>query len=93
MQSLNTLISQGKVLYLGISNAPAWIVAKANAYAREHGLRQFSIYQGRYCADLRDLEREVIPMCQGEGMAFHPWGVLGSGKLQSIRFPSTGLFF
>ncbi|KAL9621507.1 MAG: hypothetical protein Q9160_004037 [Pyrenula sp. 1 TL-2023] len=87
MQSLNTLISQGKVLYLGISDAPAWVVAKANAYAREHGLRQFSIYQGRYSAHLRDLEREVIPMCQAEGMCFHPWGVLGGG---SFRPPDAG---
>ena len=36
MQSLNTLIQQGKVLYLGISDTPAWVVVKANCYAREH---------------------------------------------------------
>ncbi|KAL8747702.1 MAG: hypothetical protein Q9190_000443 [Brigantiaea leucoxantha] len=83
MQSLNTLITQGKVLYLGISDTPAWIVAKANAYARQHGLRPFSIYQGRYSALVRDLERDVIPMCRDEGMAIHPWGVLGSGYFRS----------
>jgi len=83
MQSLNTLVSQGKVLYLGISDTPAWVVAKANAYAREHGLRPFSVYQGRYSAQARDLERDVIPMCRDEGMALHPWGVLGSGMLIS----------
>lgn len=81
MQSLNHLVSQGKVLYLGISDAPAWVVVKANAYAREHGLRPFSVYQGKYSAQTRDLERDVIPMCRDEGMAVHPWGVLGSGKL------------
>lgn len=79
MQSLNTLILQGKVLYLGISDAPAWLVVKANAYARQHGLRPFSIYQGRYSAQARDLEREIIPMCRDEGMAVHAWGVLGAG--------------
>jgi aryl-alcohol dehydrogenase-like predicted oxidoreductase len=83
MHSLNTLVTQGKVLYLGISDAPAWVVVKANAYARQHGLRPFSIYQGRYSAQARDLEREVIPMCRDEGMAIHAWGVLGNGGFKS----------
>lgn len=84
MQSLNTLVQQGKVLYLGISDTPAWVVTKANAYAREYGLRPFSVYQGRYSAMMRDLERDIIPMARDEGMAIHPWGVLGSGKSFSI---------
>lgn len=79
MQSLNHLVQQGKVLYLGISDTPAWVVVKANAYARQHGLRPFSVYQGHYSVQLRDLEREVIPMCRDEGMAVHAWGVLGRG--------------
>lgn len=83
MQSLNTLVAQGKVLYLGISDTPAYIVVKANAYARQHGLRPFSIYQGRYSAQARDLEREVIPMCRDEGMAIHAWGVLASGQFKA----------
>ncbi|KAJ5966824.1 Aldo/keto reductase [Penicillium viridicatum] len=83
MQSLNTLVQQGKVLYLGISDTPAWVVTKANAYAREHGLRPFSVYQGRYSAIMRDLERDIIPMARDEGMAIHPWGVLGSGYIRS----------
>ncbi|KGO75078.1 Aldo/keto reductase [Penicillium italicum] len=83
MQSLNTLVQQGKVLYLGISDTPAWVVTKANAYAREHVLRPFSVYQGRYSAMMRDLERDIIPMARDEGMAIHPWGVLGSGYIRS----------
>jgi len=79
MQSLNTLIQQRKILYLGISDAPAWVVVKANCYAREHGLRSFSVYQGRLSAHVRDLERDIIPMCQAEGMAIQAWGVLGNG--------------
>jgi len=43
MQSLNHLVASGKVLYLGISDTPAWVVSKANEYARNHGLRQFSV--------------------------------------------------
>lgn len=81
MQSLNTLVQQRKVLYLGISDAPAWMVVKANCYAREHGLRPFSIYQGRLSAAMRDMERDIIPMCRDEGMAIHPWGVMANGML------------
>jgi aryl-alcohol dehydrogenase-like predicted oxidoreductase len=79
MQSLNTLVQARKILYLGISDAPAWVVVKANCYAREHGLRPFSVYQGRFNAAVRGLERDIIPMCLDEGMAVMPWGVLGSG--------------
>ena len=64
MQSLNIMVQQGKVLYLGISDTPAWIVSKANEYARQNGLRQFSVYQGRWSAEHRDFERDIIPMCQ-----------------------------
>lgn len=48
MQSLNNLVKAGKVLYLGISDTPAWIVAKCCQYARDHGLAQFVIYQGLF---------------------------------------------
>lgn len=79
MNYLNTLVTSRRVLYLGISNAPAWVVVKANDYARQHGLRPFSIYQGRWSAACRDMERDIIPMCLQEGMAIAPWQVLGGG--------------
>ncbi|KAG2172937.1 hypothetical protein INT44_004678 [Umbelopsis vinacea] len=68
------------VLYLGIANTPAWIVVKCNAYARERGLRQFAVYQGQWNAGLRDLEREIIPMCRAEGMGVVSSRALGSGR-------------
>jgi len=80
MQSLNHVVQQGKVLYLGVSDTPAWVVSKANEYARNHGLRQFSVYQGRWSAADRDFEREIIPMAREEGMALAPWGALGGGS-------------
>jgi aryl-alcohol dehydrogenase-like predicted oxidoreductase len=83
MHALNTLYTARKVLYLGISDAPAWIVVKANDYARQHGLRPFSIYQGRWSAACRDFEREIIPMSIDQGMAIAPWGVLGGGGFKS----------
>jgi aryl-alcohol dehydrogenase-like predicted oxidoreductase len=79
MQSLNSLVQARKVLYLGISDAPAWWVVKCNDYARQHGLRAFSVYQGRWSAAARDLEREVIGMCRDQGMGIAPWGCLGGG--------------
>lgn len=55
-------------MYLGISDTPAYIVSAANTYAKAHGKTQFSIYQGRWNVMLRDMEREVIPMCRHFGM-------------------------
>ncbi|KAK9235509.1 NADP-dependent oxidoreductase domain-containing protein [Lipomyces kononenkoae] len=80
MNSLNHLVASGKVLYLGISDTPAWIVSKANQYARDHGLTQFSVYQGHWSAAMRDFERDILPMCEAEGMALAPWGALGRGQ-------------
>ncbi|KAL3419760.1 norsolorinic acid reductase (aldo/keto reductase) [Phlyctema vagabunda] len=83
MQSLNAMVLAGKVLYLGISDTPAWIVSKANEYARQNNMRQFSVYQGRWSAEHRDFEREIIPMCAAEGMGLAPWGALGGGNFKS----------
>lgn len=83
MQSLNQMVATGKVLYLGISDTPAWIVSKANEYARNHGLRQFVVYQGRWSAAMRDFERDIIPMCKAEGMGLAPWGALGGGNFKT----------
>ncbi|KAI1386669.1 norsolorinic acid reductase [Hypoxylon trugodes] len=83
MQSLNRLVQAGKVLYLGVSDTPAWVVSKANEYARNHGLRQFSVYQGRWSAANRDVEREILPMVKAEGMGIAPWGALGGGKFKT----------
>ena len=85
MQSLNTVCNQGKVLYLGVSDTPAWIVSKANQYARDHGLRQFVVYQGNWNAGKRDFERDIIPMCVAEGMGLAPWGALGGGNFKTSK--------
>ncbi|ORY64987.1 aldo/keto reductase [Pseudomassariella vexata] len=83
MQALNALVVSGKVLYLGISDSPAYIVSKANQYARDHGFCQFSVYQGKWSAANRDLEREILPMCREEGMGLAPWSALGGGKFKT----------
>ncbi|KAJ3573461.1 hypothetical protein NP233_g2407 [Leucocoprinus birnbaumii] len=83
MRSLNVLVQQQKVLYLGVSDTPAWVVAKANAYARHHGLTPFSVYQGLWNVMDRSFEREIIPMARAEGLALAPWGVLAGGKIRT----------
>ncbi|KAK5264622.1 putative aryl-alcohol dehydrogenase aad14 [Exophiala xenobiotica] len=85
MDSLHILVEQGKVLYLGISDTPAWIVSAANTYARSHGKTPFSVYQGRWNIMLRDFERDIIPMARHFGMALCPWDVIGGGKFQSKK--------
>lgn len=90
MNTLNDLCTARKVIYLGISDTPAWLVVKANCYARQHGLRQFTIYQGRWSAADRAFEREIIPMCLNEGMALAPWGALGGGGFKTIAQRESG---
>ncbi|PPQ91279.1 hypothetical protein CVT25_006222 [Psilocybe cyanescens] len=83
MQSLHTLVLQGKVLYLGISDTPAWVVSMANQYARDHALTPFSVYQGLWNVLDRSFERDIIPMARAQGMALAPWNVLCGGKIRT----------
>ncbi|KAI0073895.1 aryl-alcohol dehydrogenase [Panus rudis PR-1116 ss-1] len=83
MNGLHTLVMQGKVLYLGVSDTPAYIVAKANSYARLTGKTPFVIYQGAWSILNRDLEREIVRMARDEGMAIAPYDVLASGKIRT----------
>lgn len=85
MHSLNDVVIAGKVLYLGISDCPAWFVASANRYARDHGLRPFVIYQGMWNAAMRDFERDIIPLAKFEGMALAPYGTLNQGRFQTRK--------
>ncbi|ORY34299.1 norsolorinic acid reductase [Naematelia encephala] len=82
MQGLNNLVKSGKVLYLGVSDTPAWVISRANEYARNHGLSPFVLYQGRWSAAARDIERDILPMCITEGMGIAPWGAIGQGLFQ-----------
>ena len=85
MHALHHAVAAGKVLYLGISDTPAWIVSKANQYARDHALTQFSVYQGHWSTAMRDFERDILPMCEAEGMALAPWGALGRGNFRTAE--------
>ncbi|EXJ85160.1 aryl-alcohol dehydrogenase AAD14 [Capronia epimyces CBS 606.96] len=85
VDSLDILVKTGKVLYLGISDTPAWVVSAANTYALANGKTPFSVYQGRWNVMLRDFERDIIPMARHFGMAICPWDAIGGGKFQSKK--------
>ncbi|KAF2176849.1 oxidoreductase [Zopfia rhizophila CBS 207.26] len=83
MRALDDVVRQGKILYLGVSNWPAYLVASANAYARAHNLTPFVVYEGRWNAAERDIEREIVPMCKAEGMGITVWSALGGGRFKT----------
>ncbi|KXS20603.1 Aldo/keto reductase [Gonapodya prolifera JEL478] len=80
MSTFHHLVAQGKILYPAISDAPAWVVATANMMAEQKGWTPFVLYQGHYNMGLRDVERDVVPMCKQFGMSVTPWGVVGQSK-------------
>ncbi|KAK7047900.1 putative aryl-alcohol dehydrogenase aad14 [Paramarasmius palmivorus] len=67
----------------GVSDTPAWVVAKANQHAKERGKTPFVVYQGEWNIMQRSFERDIIPMARDFGMALAPWGVLAGGKLRT----------
>jgi aryl-alcohol dehydrogenase-like predicted oxidoreductase len=81
MRALDDQVRAGKVLYLGISDAPAWVVARANALAEARGWTPFSALQSQYSLVERNAERELLPMSVNLDLAFTAWGALGAGLL------------
>jgi len=90
MRALDDVVRTGKVLYLGVSNWPAWTLVKANKYARRHGLNRFVVYEGRWNAAEREIEREIVPMCKAEGMGISVWSALGGGKFKTASQHEEG---
>jgi aryl-alcohol dehydrogenase-like predicted oxidoreductase len=64
-------------------DTPAWVVSRANQWARDHGKTPFCIYQGQWSILERSFERDIIPMARAEGLALAPWGVIGQGRLMT----------
>jgi aryl-alcohol dehydrogenase-like predicted oxidoreductase len=81
MRALDDLVRSGKVLYVGISDAPAWVVAQANTMADLRGWSRFVGLQVQWSLIERDVERELVPMARALDLAVTPWGVLGAGFL------------
>ncbi len=81
MRGLEDAVCSGKVRYIGISNHPAWMVAKANGIANAMGWTAFTALQYYYSIASRDVEREIVPMAMSEGLGFMPWSPLSGGFL------------
>jgi aryl-alcohol dehydrogenase-like predicted oxidoreductase len=81
MRALDDLVRAGKVLYVGISDTPAWIVSHANTLADFRGWTPFVGLQIRYSLLDRTAEADLLPMARAFDLAVTPWSVLGAGVL------------
>jgi aryl-alcohol dehydrogenase-like predicted oxidoreductase len=81
MRALDDLVRSGKVRYIGCSNLYAWEIVKANAAAVQGGLERFISAQHLYNLVRRDVEREILPACDDQGMGMICWSPLASGLL------------
>jgi aryl-alcohol dehydrogenase-like predicted oxidoreductase len=81
MRGLDDLVRQGKVLYVGISDAPAWWIAQANTLAGLRGWSSFVGLQIEYSLIERTVERELIPMAKALNLGLTAWSPLARGVL------------
>jgi aryl-alcohol dehydrogenase-like predicted oxidoreductase len=81
LEALHDLVKMGKVRYLGASSMFAWQFTKALYLADLHGWTRFVSMQNHYNLLYREEEREMIPLCQSEGIGVIPWSPLARGRL------------
>lgn len=81
MEALDTLVRQGHVRYVGVSNWAAWQIAKAQGIAEARRLTRLISLQAYYTVAGRDLEREIVPMMASEGVGLMVWSPLAGGFL------------
>jgi aryl-alcohol dehydrogenase-like predicted oxidoreductase len=81
MRALNDAVTAGKILYVGISDTPAWVVARAQTIAEWRGWNPLAAIQVLYSLVQRDIERELSPMADSLGLSIAAWGPLAGGVL------------
>jgi aryl-alcohol dehydrogenase-like predicted oxidoreductase len=81
MRALDDMVRAGKILYIGISDAPAWIVSQANTLANLRGWTEFTGLQIEYSLIERTPERELLPMADALNIGVTAWSPLGGGVL------------
>jgi aryl-alcohol dehydrogenase-like predicted oxidoreductase len=81
LRALDSLVSQGKVRYIGCSNWQAWKIAKALGISEFKNLARFDTLQAYYSIAGRDLEREIVPLLQAEKTGLLVWSPLAGGLL------------
>ncbi|MHB8625875.1 MAG: aldo/keto reductase [Aggregatilineales bacterium] len=88
LEALNDVVRAGKALYIGASSMYAWQFATALHLSERHGWTRFVSMQNHYNLVYREEEREMIPLCQAEGIAVIPWSPLARGFLAGNRTKS-----
>jgi aryl-alcohol dehydrogenase-like predicted oxidoreductase len=81
LEALSDVVKSGKVRYIGASSMHAWQFTKALYLAQMHGWTRFVSMQNYYNLLYREEEREMIPLCQSEGIGIIPWSPLARGRL------------
>lgn len=81
LRAFDDLVRAGKILYIGISDTPAWQVSRMQMMAELRGWSQFCALQVSYSLIERTVERELIPMARETGLGVCPWSPLGGGVL------------
>ena len=81
LSALTDLVLAGKVRYVGVSNFAGWQLMKALCVSELRGFERFVSLQPQYSLVERNIEREILPICRGEGLGVIPWGPLGGGFL------------
>ncbi|HEV2742855.1 MAG TPA: aldo/keto reductase [Rubrobacter sp.] len=79
--ALSDLVRAGKVRYVGVSNFTAWQLMKSVSLSDALGFERFVCLQPQYSLVERNIEREVLPVCEEEGLGVIPWSPLGGGFL------------
>ncbi|SDM16187.1 aldo/keto reductase [Allokutzneria albata] len=81
MRALDDAVRAGRILHVGISDAPAWVVSRANTLAEWRGWTPFAGLQVPYSLVRRDVERELLPMAEALGLSVTAWAPLAAGLL------------
>lgn len=81
LSALNDLVESGKVRYIGCSNFTAWQIEKSVRISERESLARFECLQPQYSLIVRDIEHEIVPVCQEEGIGIIPWSPLAGGFL------------
>ena len=81
LSTLDDLVREGKVRYIGASNFASWHLMKGLGLSALNGWEAFVCLQPEYSLITRDAERELLPLCESEGLAVIPWSPLGGGVL------------
>jgi aryl-alcohol dehydrogenase-like predicted oxidoreductase len=89
-EALAVLRAQGKIIYAGSSNFAGWHIAQAQEAARRHEMFGLVSEQSLYNLAVRAVELEVLPACQGYGLAVLPWSPLHGGLLAGILRKQPG---